>query len=209
MKKNIALLEIPEEEKVLLSKIDKKVPFLSKKADYFFETALAVKSKNISDAYSANEDLISILNSKNNEIEDLKEKSANIEREHRDKATIEFSLNVTEEGNADDLIKSTIKQKDALVKMEEKELALSKRKKYINKRGAKRKATMVAEINELKRKVDDSKILDIEPMREDIKLIEKFIDPKEIKTNGILIGWVSFMSILILAMLIAVVKLWM
>ncbi len=209
MKKNIAALKIPEEEKVLLSKIDKKVPFLSKKADQYFNSVLTVKSENIKEAYSANEDLISILNSKNEEIEKLKEESLKIEQEHRKNATIEFSLSITEEQWTDALIKSTIEQKDDLVKLDEKERVLSKRKKYINKRGAKRKATMIAEINELKRKVEDSSLLNIEPMKEDIKLIEKFIDPKEIKTNGILIGWVSFISIVILALLMAVMIIWM
>ncbi len=194
MNKNISQLNIPEENKILLSKIERKVAFLSRKSDEYFNSVKTVRSKNIEEAYAVNEDLISILKQNNDLIEQLKNKSLNIRKAHQTDFTREVQLSVTEQVNQVSIIDSTIEQKDGLISADDKLFALSKRRSFMKKGGSRRKAEMNLALKNLDARISNENLLDIKPMKEDVQLIKKFIDRDEInKTKRIYYIWVSIM----------------
>ncbi len=200
MSKNIQNLNIPEENKILLSKIERKVPFLSRKSDEYFENAKTVKADRIEEAYSVNKDLVSILKTNDQLTESLIEKSFNIRKTHQTDFTREVELTVTDKLNDYAVIKSTIDQKDKLVGSDDKLTALSRRKKYIELRTKKRKEKMLRSFEILENKIDNENLLDIQPMKEDVELIKKFIDPKEInKTRNLY--WIIFAAMALVIIL--------
>ncbi len=205
MKKNIANINIAEENKVLLSKIEKKVNFLSRKNDEFFMNAKTVRSKNIEEAYSVNEDLISILKHNDELIQTLKSDSQNIEEEHSKSLTQEYTFNFIEDEIITDKIKSTIEHKDDLIKSDDKYNALSKRKKYLKYRNSKRKALMNEAINDLKERANDKNILDIEPMKDDIQLIDNYIDIKQLNSNWIAIAFILTVAVVSILFIVGVI----
>ncbi len=176
MSKNIHNLNLPEENKILLSRIEKRVPFLSQKYVWYFDNIKTVRSENIEKAYAVNEDLISILSMNDQLVEDLKEKSANIRRQHQTDFTREAELHLTNQLEDTNIIRSTIEQKDKLIKAEVKLQALHNWKKYLKKRNKQTKREMTEKFDAIQRRIDDEAILDIAPMNEDIRLIKKYID---------------------------------
>ncbi len=201
MSKNISNLNIPEENKILLSKIERKIPFLAGKSEEYFDSVKTVRSKNIEEAYAVNEDLISILKQNNDLMMQLKERSLGIRKEHQADFTREVQLSVTEQVNQVSLIESTIDQKDKLVTSDEKLYALSKRKAYIKNGGSRRKAEMKLALGNLEKRISNENILDIKPMKEDVVLIKKFINTKEInKTRRVyylILGVLAFTTIML------------
>ncbi len=201
MSKNISHLNIPEENKILLSKIERKVPFLSRKSEEYFDSVKTVRSKNIEEAYAVNEDLISILKQNNDLIMQLKDKSLSIRKEHQTDFTREVQLSVTEQVNQASIINSTIDQKDKLVTSDEKLYALSKRRAFIKNGSARRKSEMKLAMDSLERRISNENLLDIQPMKEDVKLIKKFIDLKDINKSRriyfLVVAIVAFMLIVL------------
>ncbi len=174
-------LNIPEENKILLSKIERRVPFLSKRCLTYFENVKTVKSDKIEEAYAINEDLISILSTNNQKIEDVKNESKSIRQKHQVDFTKEINLDITKQLEESNIIRSTIDQKDKLIKAEDKLSLLNKRRKYIETKNKKRKEEFEFDSQKLMQRINDENILDIQPMKEDITLINKFIDEREIR----------------------------
>lgn len=187
MSKHIENLNIPEENKILLSKIDKKIIFLNRKTDEFFDGSLVVDSERIEDAYAINEDLISILNKNEDLVTKLKEESLSIRKSHQTDFTREIDLSITNKVNEYSLIKTTIEKKDNLINLEEKLYALSRKKNFIRNRTNRRKLEMDTAFLELEKKLNNEKTLYIDSMEEDIFLIKKFIDPKLINRSRLLL----------------------
>lgn len=207
MKKNILELNIPEENKILLSKIDNKVTFLSEKADEYFANTLSIKSDKIEEAYSVNENLISILRENDELVESLRRESFNIREIHQTDFTREIKLTVTEEVTKASIIKSTIDQKDKLLTADQKLFALQKRRNFISKGGAKRKKEMDNAFNILEESIANERLLNIAPMQEDVQLINKFINPKEInKTRYLYLAFI--IPLLIVVIMLGGVFVW-
>ncbi len=201
MNKNISHLNIPEENKILLSKIERRVSFLSNKSEEYFDSVKTVRSKNIEEAYAVNEDLISILKQNNDLIMQLKDKSLSIRQEHQTDFTREVQLSVTEQVNQASIINSTIDQKDKLVTSDEKLYALSKRRAFIKNGTARRKSEMMLALNSLEKRISNENLLDIQPMKEDVELIKKFINPKEINKSRHIYYLILGIMIFVLIML--------
>ncbi len=178
MNKNISNLNIPEENKILLTKISKRVSFLNNKSEEYFDNAKTVKSKNIEEAYAVNEDLISILNENKDLVNNLKDDSLEIRKKHQADFTREVTLTVTQQVLQSSIIKSTIEHKDNLITADEKMTALTKKKNYIKNRNNKRRIEMETVLDGLEKRIHNEDFLDIEPMKEDVLLIKKFIDPR-------------------------------
>ncbi len=198
MSKNIHNLNIPEENKILLSKIERKVPFLSRKCDEYFENAKTVKADRIEEAYSVNKDLVSILRTNDKLADELIQDSFQIRKTHQTDFTREVDLSVTNNIINSSIIKSTIEQKDKLIDSDEKLFALSKRKKYIENRNSKRKAEMEKAIFELEQKIANENVLNIQPMIEDVELIKKFINPREINKSRRLYWIIIILSFVVM-----------
>ncbi len=198
MSKNINNLNIPEENKILLSKIERRVPFLSKKYSEYFEKTIAVIPEKIEEAYVINENLISILSVNDAMVEGLTNKSFEIRKSHQTDLTREVSLDITNQLEQANLIKSTIEQKDKLVKADRKLEVLSKRKKYIDKRTSKAKFEMNEQIKELEKEIRNENFLDIDLMKEDVSLIKNFIDPAKINKGKWLIYLIMLLILLII-----------
>ncbi len=198
MNKNIFELNIPEENKILLSKIEKKVEFLAGKTEDFFGDLVVIRSEKIEAAYSVNEDLISILNENKDLSSNLKKESFNIREIHQTDFTREVKLDVSEEISRASIIKSTIDQKDQLITADEKLFALNKRKNYIKNKNAKRKSEMNRAMEDLEERIANEQLLPIAPMKEDVKLINKYLNPREINSTRYLYLFVIIPIIFVL-----------
>ncbi len=208
MNNKIWELNIPEEEKILLSKIDKKVNFLSDKSEDFFKAIIQLDGTKLESAYSVNEDLISILKTNSSLTEQLKKDSFTIRETHQTDFTREVQLDLSEEVMKSSIIKSTIEHKDELISSDEKLFALSKRKNYIKNKNTKRKAEMDSAIEALEQRIENEQLLNIEPMREDIELIKKYINPKEINKTRYLYLFI-FVPMILVALSFGGALLWM
>lgn len=207
MSNNIFNLKMKDEDKILLSKINKRVSFLSNKADTYLSEQVVIRTDAIEEAYSVNEDLISILRENDELTKDLREESFSIRVNHQADFTREVHLSVTEEIKENSLIKSTIEHKDKLITSDEKLYALSKRRNFIKSPTSKRKAEMLSTLDSLEDRINNEQLLSIEPMKEDIMLINKFINPKEINKT-----WWIYVFVLIpfitLVLLLGGVLIW-
>ena len=86
MNKRINELKISKENKILLSKMEKKIDILSEKVNKYFDSKLKIDSDSIKDAFSNNEDLLKILNKNNEDINEIKRKFYSI----REKYQVDF-----------------------------------------------------------------------------------------------------------------------
>ncbi len=201
MNKNIYELSISEENKIHLSKIEKRVSFLREKAEKYFDDLVIIKSDKIESAYSVNEDLISILKQNNNTVDLLKEESFNIRETHQTDFTREVKLSILDDVTSSTDINFDANIRDTLVKADEKMQALTRRKNYIKIRTTKRKAEMNLAINNLEDRIENESVLSIESMKEDVRLIKKFIDPKEINKTRYLYFFILIPLVIIMTVI--------
>lgn len=204
MNKEIMELNISEESKILILKLEKKISSLSIKAQEHFDSAVSLSADSIKDAYSNNENLISILE-KNDEIAiAIREEASDIRSNHQTNFTREQKLEVLEEIDQLSIINNTVNYKDNLVGAEEKMRLLHKKKRYLENRNSKRKEEYDREKDKLDIKLNKEKVLDITPMYEDIRLIDKYLDEKRI-TKGRLWYIINIMLFIFVVVIIGVV----
>ena len=204
MNKEIMELNISEESKILILKLEKKISSLSIKAQEHFDSAVSLSADSIKDAYSNNENLISILE-KNDEIAiAIREEASDIRSNHQTNFTREQKLEVLEEIDQLSIINNTVNYKDNLVGAEEKMRLLHKKKRYLENRNSKRKEEYDREKDKLDIKLNQEKVLDITPMYEDIRLIDKYLDEKRI-TKGRLWYIINIMLFIFVVVIIGVV----
>lgn len=180
MNKNVSELNIPEENKILISKIEKRIDFLSEKTQDYFEKTMTISPQKIENAYSVNEDLISILIEKDQIIEEIKTESHSIRIKHQTNFTNEIQINLSKKEDNSSIINNALNRKDNFINSEEKSFVLNKRIKYLKTRNSKRKKEMEESIEKLEKRLKNDKILDVKPTKEDIFLIKSFLDQKEI-----------------------------
>ncbi len=198
MSRLIQELNIPEENKILLSKIEKRVSFLSERSNNYFDYVIKIASKDIERAYEVNEDLISILTKNTQLIKDLRHESFQIREDHQVNFTKEVKLDVSQEVDDISLIKNTLAKKEELISADDKHLALGKVKKYIQKGTKSSKKAMEESISLLEKRIETEDLLNIEPMTEDIKLIKKFINPKQISNTKAIYTTLGIVTLIIL-----------
>ena len=200
MNKNIINLNIPEENKILLSKIEKRIDILASKNQKYFENIMMVSSENIENAYSNNEDLLKILKQNNDKIHEIKQTSYSIREKHQTNFTTEVSLTLEEKEEPISIIKSTLDNRMNLVDADKKMFTLNKRIRFLNKRTNFRKDEMHNSIKELEAQINQVTSLDIKPVQEDLILIKNYIDSKEIEKTKlyflipIVLFFVSFIT---------------
>lgn len=182
MNKSIIELNIPEENKILLSKIERRISFLSDKTHDFFEKSISISSKKITEAYSVNEDLISILTKKDSIIDEMTTRSYSIRESHQTNFTKEIQLDISQEIDNISIIKNTLVTKDNLVNSDDKMYVLNKIEKYNSNKNRRRKREMQESIENLESRIENDNIIDIEPIKEDQLLIKSYIN--ENKING-------------------------
>jgi len=184
MNKNIINLNIPEENKILLSKIEKRIYLLSDQSQLYFENIMMVSSENIENAYSNNEDLLKILKKNDDKIYEIKKESYSIREKHQTNFTAEIPLDSGEkEEEPISIIKNTLDNRMNLVDADQKMLVLNKRIRFLNKKKKFRKEEMQTAFKNIQEKINEVKSVDIKPIKEDIKLIKHYINPKEIKNT--------------------------
>ncbi len=186
MNKNIADLKTSEEKKILFSRIEKRVGLISEKTKDYFEKSMSVSSDKIKNAFSNNEDLISILEQNNSLMNEIGRKSYAVKERNKTNFTKEIKLEVSQEIDNISLIQNTLDYKDRLINADDKMNALTKKESYINNRNKKRKEEMEESILNLELKSNDSDLLDIKAIKEDVFLIKNYIDDKEIKKTKLL-----------------------
>ncbi len=207
MNKEIMELHISEESKILISKLEKRISSLSIKAQEYFDSVVSLSADAIKDAYSNNEDLISILE-KNDEIARvIREEASDIRSNHQTNFTREQKLEVSEEIDELSIINNTVDYKDNLVSAEEKMRLFHKKKNYLENRNSKRKEEYEQEKDKLDIKLHQEKVLDITPMQEDIRLIDKYLDEKRI-TKGRLWYIINIMLFILAVVVIVGAAIW-
>ncbi len=210
MNKEILDLKTSEEKKILFSKILKKVDVLSIKTKNYFDKSILISSEKIKNAYSNNEDLISILEQNNELIDLIQNESYSIRSKHQTNFTKEIQLDVSQNKDEISIIQNTLDYKDEFINSNDKMSVLSKRQSYLSRRNARRKQEMNDAIENLELRIDNNNLLDIKPMKEDVSLIKNFIDKKEISKSKILylFSFVIFMISLILLIIFIGGLLW-
>ncbi len=180
MNKRIMELNISEENKILISKIEKRISSLSLKAQEHFDKAISLSAEKIKDAYSSNDDLVSILEQNDEIVSLIRKEATEIREQHQTNFTREQELNVSKEIDNLLIINNTVEYKDNLISARDKKMLLNKKNQYLQNRNKKRKDEYINELERIELKLNEEKILDIAPMKEDIKLIKKFVDEKKI-----------------------------
>ena len=180
MNKNIQNLNIPEENKILLSKIDKRISYLSEKTQEYFDNSIYISSKKIEEAYTMNKDLVLILREKNDLIKEFRNNYLNIIEKNKKDFTQELDLKTEDKIDEISLINNTLDNIHNFVKFDDKSDALEIRRKYIKKKTKKRKNEMNKTLSELESKINEGNMLSIVPMKEDVELIKMFIDKDEV-----------------------------
>lgn len=183
MDKRILELNISEENKILISKIEKRINLLSVKAQNYFDKSLLMPEDKMKKAYSNNEDLISILEQNDEIAFEIKKIVSDIKEQHHTNFTREQTLNVSKEVDDLSIIKNTVNYKENMVTAADKMILLNKRTKYLKHKNARRKEEYNKELDSIKLKMKNEEILDITPMKDDIKLINKLIDPDRLSTG--------------------------
>ena len=178
MNKNINDLNISKENKILITKIEKKISVLSNEIQEYFDSSLLVSSKSIKDAFSNNEDLLKILNMNNIEINEIKNDFNLI----RNKYQIDFDSEYKSEEYDDKLniVKNTISSRTQLVNSEKKMFVLNKRIKYLDIKTKKRKNEMNKHLKSIEKKINDTEIINTNLLKEDLSLIKNYIDEKKL-----------------------------
>lgn len=206
MNKNVNKLEIPHEDKILISKIEKRIGFLSEKIKDYFDQSIIISSKKINDAYDSNDNLLIILYQKQNLVDELKNGSKEITKKGQLTKTSEFHLQVPKEVESISLIENTLALKEQIVLAKDKMFVLSKKKNYIKNRNNTRKREMEESFKNFKIKIENDKIVNHSLGEEDVKLIKNFIDPKKIK--GINFTYIFTFFSMIISIVILGVILW-
>lgn len=207
MNKRIMELNISEENKILISKLEKRIETLSLKAQEHFDKSLSVSDDKIKAAYSNNEDLISILE-QNDELASLiRHQASEIREQHQTNFTREQTLDISREVDDLSVINNTVDYKDNLVTADDKLNLLNKRIKFIKNKNTKRKEEYEKELDKIDIKMKKEEVLDINPMQEDVRLIKKLVDPKRL-TSG---RWWYLINIalLMLAVIIFIGAIWL
>lgn len=205
MSKLINNLNIPEENKILLSKINKRVSFLNDKTNEYFNNSMAVRHEHIEIAYVVNDDLISILNSNKEMIERLSAESLNIRKVHQKDLTRELQLPFFNQILDSTKANTILEQRSKLITEEEKTFALNKKRVYLEKRTTQKRIEMEEAISNLKRRVEEEKSTNIEAMTEDVRLIEKYIEPKLINKSRWMYTFVLVPTALVLISFLGVI----
>ncbi len=183
MNKNIFDLNITDEDKILLSSIEKKILFLSEKTKEYFDKAISISSDRIEEAYSINRNLVSILKKKKELASNVEIELYRINSSHAESLTKEINLNILQtsmETRNIFIIENTLESKDKLISYEDKSDVLSKKHKYLKSKSKKDKKDFEESLVSLEAKIENDKVLDIEPLKEDVNLIKNLIDLNEI-----------------------------
>lgn len=207
MNKDISELNIPEESKILISKIEKRITFLSSKAQEHFDKSISIAENKIKDAYSNNEDLISILKQNDELAKEIRDAASSIRKGYQTNFTKEQILDVTKEVDDIKIITNTVDYKDNLIKSADKINLLHKRKKYLNNRNARRKVEYESELERIEEQINKEATLNIKPMSDDIDLIKKFIDKKKIK-NGKFWYLINFLILIVIIVIVIGIIIW-
>lgn len=167
-------LNISEENKILISKIEKRVLYLEKISEDYFEKTISISSDKIKNAYSNNEDLVSILNKNDDVIQQILSESRQIRIDHQTNFTREQVLNISQEIDNLSLINNTIDNHENLINYEDKEYVLSKKINYLKKNNKKRREEYKKALLELEQKATNENILNIDAINDDIDLIKNY-----------------------------------
>lgn len=207
MDKRILDLNISEENKILISKIEKRVVLLSVKAQEYFDKSLLISEEKMKAAYSNNEDLISILEQNDELANEIRKIASGIREQHQTNFTREQTLDISQEVDDLSVINNTVDCKDNIVTADDKMKLLNKRIKYLKHKNSRRKEEYNKELDRIEIKMGNEKVLDITPMKDDIKLINKLVDPNRLSTGKF---W-YFVNIILLVLAIVIIgaAIWM
>lgn len=181
MKKNIADLKLTEEEKILISRIERSIPFLSDSATEYFDKYIVISPDSLKDAFSTNQDLNEILYDKEEYISEINQEVFSIRENHQNNFSKEIRLDDLKQ-KVDDITiyKNTLAYKDNFGNVDDKLNALSKREKYLQHRNKKRKDDFTKAMVIITPEEGNEEVLNIESMNYEIELINKYIDEKQI-----------------------------
>lgn len=207
MDKRILDLNTSEENKILISKIEKRIALLSIKAQEYFDKSLLISEEKMKAAYSNNEDLISILEQNDELANEIRKIASGIREQHQTNFTREQTLDISQEVDDLSVINNTVDCKDNIVTADDKMKLLNKRLKYLKHKNSRRKEEYNKELDRIEIKMDNEKVLDITPMKDDIKLIYKLVDPNRLSTGKF---W-YFVNIILLVLAIVIIgaAIWM
>ncbi|BDU67471.1 MAG: hypothetical protein TYPL_1240 [Candidatus Tyloplasma litorale] len=176
-------LKMPKENKKLILKISKKINFLSAKIDDFFDQDMNINPKTINQAFVVDKDFITILYKYDDTIKKIENYCNEIINKNNINEIYNFQIDSSDELNELKIIEKSIIDNEKVISSYQKQMALNKKINYLKLKTKIRKKQMKNSFNEMEKKILDSKFVDIEENKEDMKLIENFIDKKYISKS--------------------------